>query len=375
MKYVPSALFLLMSVTMPFSVPAQTVEVTIGFIGPLSGEGAGYGNEARNAVTMAVEEINNRGEIPGVRLRTVFEDGKCAGRESLAAAQKLLTSDGVRMIIGGICSSETLAAARVTEPAGVILLTPFSSNPEITRAGEFVFRNCVNDLEGGRGAAQLVRDLGFRRPAVISEQSDYCLGLRGSFIDSLKKEAIPLAADETFLSSEVEFRTILAKIRAREPDVLVINPQTGVKGGMIVKQLRTMGWKIPVLGNNVFSSVDAAEAAGGQGALEGIKFVDAPEVSSEQGKALLEKYQQRFGPVQSTFLVAFAWDDAWLLAQAVRAVGTDTAKIRDYILSLPVFHGVAYDYHFDENGDMQGVPYAVKEIRDGRVAVLGSGKQ
>src|SRR5438309_1367757 len=94
---------------------ANNEPIKIGFIGPLTGDGAVYGEPYRNMVVMAVEEINKAGGVDGKSIEVVYEDGKCNGKDGANAAQKLVNVDKVQVIIGGVCSSETLAAVPVAE--------------------------------------------------------------------------------------------------------------------------------------------------------------------------------------------------------------------------------------------------------------------
>ena len=134
-----------------------------------SGDGAVDGIPLQRAVTLAVNEINLAGGIQGQNVEVVWEDGKCEARAATAAAQKLVTMDAVRVIFGGVCSSETLAMAPMTEGAKVILLSPSSTSPDITTAGDFVFRTAASDALAGRVAAQYAYEkLTKRRAAIIA---------------------------------------------------------------------------------------------------------------------------------------------------------------------------------------------------------------
>ena len=130
--------------------------ITIGFIGPLTGDAVSYGEPISNGVRMAVDDINQAGGVNGKMLEVIYEDGRCTNEDALNAAQKLVNIDGVKMIIGGACSGETLAMLPVTEAAGVVVISPSASSPDLTGAGRFFFRNSPSDAEGGRKLAELV---------------------------------------------------------------------------------------------------------------------------------------------------------------------------------------------------------------------------
>ena len=135
-----------------------TGAIKIGFIGPLTGDAASYGKPISNAVRMAVDVINQSDGINGRPIEVIYENGGCNKEDALRATQKLVYIDKVRMIIGGICSGETLAVLPIAEKEKIILLSPSSSSPELTGAGEYFFRNTPSDLKSGEKLAQLITE-------------------------------------------------------------------------------------------------------------------------------------------------------------------------------------------------------------------------
>ena len=121
--------------------PKERGVITLGFIGPLTGDAANIGQNAKSAVEVAVEEINATGGINGQTLNVIYEDGKCTGKDAANAANKLINVDNVLAIVGGACSGETSAFTGVAEESGTVVLSYCSSAPAITDAGDFIFRN------------------------------------------------------------------------------------------------------------------------------------------------------------------------------------------------------------------------------------------
>ncbi|MEK7185690.1 MAG: ABC transporter substrate-binding protein, partial [Patescibacteria group bacterium] len=159
--------------TNPSGAPvSETGPIKIGFIGPLSGDAAVYGETEKNAVEIALEEINQSGELKR-RLEVIYEDGKCSGKDAVTAAQKMINIDKVSIIFGGVCSSETLGLAPVVESNKVVLFSAFSSSPLISQSGDYVFRKSPSDSDFGKADAELIASQGIKRVAMISENSDY----------------------------------------------------------------------------------------------------------------------------------------------------------------------------------------------------------
>ncbi len=121
--------------------PTESEEIKIGAVLPLTGDGAKYGQSAKSGLDLAVEEINANGGIKGKFINVIYEDTKMEPKEGTSAVLKLLTIEKVPAIIGAMASSVTLAIAPIAEENKVVLLSPVSSSPLITDAGDYIFRN------------------------------------------------------------------------------------------------------------------------------------------------------------------------------------------------------------------------------------------
>jgi branched-chain amino acid transport system substrate-binding protein len=144
--------------------------IKIGFIGPLTGDTAVVGESALASAQIAIKEINDAGGILGKQVELIIEDGKCRGQDATVAANKLIHIDQVSSIVGGVCSSETIAAAPIAEKAGIVMISPGSSNPSITHAGEYIFRTYPSDSFQGKEAATYLYEKGYRKVAIFTSK-------------------------------------------------------------------------------------------------------------------------------------------------------------------------------------------------------------
>jgi len=133
-----------------------------------------------------------------------------------------------------------------------------------------------------------------------------------------------------------------------------------------------LGFKIPLLGAFAFSAPEAVQAAGGFEVMEGLEFVDAPGVESEAGLSFVERFAKRFPAPQSHFEVVLRYDSVFLLAQAVKQVGLDTERIKEFLYDMPSYRGIEYSYHFDKNGDAVGLPYVLKKWAGGKIITVSA---
>ena len=345
--------------------------IVIGFIGPFTGDAASYGEPVSNAVRLAVDEINERGGVSGRPLEVIYEDGGCDDFDAVNAAEKLVGFDDVEIIIGGVCSGETLAILPITEENNVLVLSPSSSSPDLSGAGEYFFRNNPSDARGGAFLADIVyRDDKHGRVAVISEDTNYAQALRGVFSTRFVDLGGEVVADESFESGTSDFRSILTTIKAANPDAIFINPQLEDAGGTIARQIAELGIDAQLYGSNILSGSEAIEVGGAS--VDGITFFDNPELDPSNTKAenFLANYQEQYGDLSIEFYLGAAYDAVYLLDQSIRAVGTDTDALREYFTNLRAFKGVIGTYSFDEYHDLSGVEPVLKRIENGEVVTI-----
>ena len=166
--------------------PTGEGPIKIGFVGPLSGDAAVYGESERDAVALAIEKVNADGGIDGRTLELIAEDGLCNGKDAANAMQKLVNVDGVKFVIGGFCSSESLAIVPIGEKNGVLMFSPGSSSPDLTGISDLFVRNYPSDATQGQILAELANSKGWTNVAFLQEQTDYALGVRNALQKALK---------------------------------------------------------------------------------------------------------------------------------------------------------------------------------------------
>ncbi|MDP2624995.1 MAG: ABC transporter substrate-binding protein [Candidatus Peregrinibacteria bacterium] len=330
--------------------PEENV-ITIGGIQPLTGDGASYGIEMQRVAEIALADVNEAWTEEGMELVIQWEDGGCNGNDASTAAQKLVDVNKVEVIFGGFCSSETLAAAPITEEAGVILLSGGSSSPDITDAGDYVFRTWPSDAFQGSILAKLANELGYTTVAIISEQQDYTLGISTVFTEEF--EALGgTVIEETFLSEDTDFKTQLTKLNNEGADAIFINAQTPIKGEVIIKQIQELGIDGPFLlndgvGTNTEVLTSYSEFL--EGAYTATVQIDE---NADEMIQLQTTYNELYGEdLTSTVYAASTYDAVWILANALTEVGNDADAIRDYLNTLEGYNGLMGNISFDENGD------------------------
>ena len=342
----------------------------IGVMLPLSGDAATYGLPIQKSIKIALDEVNVKG-VNGRKLELIYEDSKCNPKDGNAAAQKLVNIDKVKAIIGGVCSGETLGAAPITEANKVILISPSSTSPDITKAGDFVFRVAPSDAFAGVVASDYAhKDLNARKAAIISEATDYAQGLRRVFKENFVKLDGEIVADETYNPEDTDFRTQVTKVKAAKPDVIYIVPQTTQKVLLLVKQIREAGIQQQVLGSEAIPGA-RSEIKESPEIMEGLIGVEQKfDENATKAVALMTKYRQQtdIEPTLPQYM-AGAYDIVYLIADAIGKYGYDSEKIRDYLYAVKDYDGAVGKITIDENGDPI-MEYSVKQVKNGELVVL-----
>ena len=252
--------------------PKETGPIKIGFVAPLTGDVAGIGQNMKAATELAISEINKNGGINGRLITLIAEDGKCDGKEAVTAVTKLINIDKVPVIIGGACSSETVAPAPIAEKAKVVMLSPLSSNPSITTAGDYIFRNYASDsFQGVKAAEFAVNTLKSKNIAVLSCMSDWCQGLQQEFKNKAVSLGAKIAVEEKYDDKNTnDLKTQLAKIKAANPDLVYF---VGYTDGTIIglKQAKELGLNVKFLGGDAWNDPKIITNAGA--ASEGIIYL------------------------------------------------------------------------------------------------------
>ncbi|MBI5369895.1 ABC transporter substrate-binding protein [Candidatus Uhrbacteria bacterium] len=346
--------------------------IVLGAMDPLTGDGAVYGIPLQNATMLAVNEINAAGGIDGHQLQLVWEDSKCNPQDGSSAAQKLIEVDKIKFIVSGDCSGAALAAAALTEPAGVMLFSAAASSPDLSTAGDLVFRSYPSDaMAGDVIASYSIKKLGTKKVSVISEQTDYAQGLRKSFTAAAAEYGAEVVADETFNTGDTDFRTQVLKISTAAPDVLYIVPQTPAAGIQILKQLKENGFKGQLLVSDVMLGSDTIAK---NKTLYADIYSPTPELDStrEVTKRFLDNFQAAYGHApEYPASMAAAYDQIYMLKDAFPVSGVDPLKVRDWLYAVKNWPGALGDTSFDQNGDPI-IGYHIKHFVNGETIDLGA---
>jgi branched-chain amino acid transport system substrate-binding protein len=305
--------------------------IQVGFFGALTGPTATFAQSGKNGVTLAVEEINATGGVlGGKRLDLLVEDDRGEATEAASAVSKLITRDHVVALIGEQASSRTIAAAPIAQSYGVPMISPTSTNVEVTKKGDYIFRVCFTDAYQGAVIASFARKNLEARTAVqlVDVRNDYSVGLAEAFRSSFQRAGGRLLAELKYSEGDNDFSAQLTAIRPLDPDVLVV-PGYYTDAGLIARQAKALGLRAVLLGADGWDSPKLIEIGGE--AVEGAYFSNhySADDPSPAVRQFVVAYRKKYG-VDPDSIAALSYDAVKLLADAIRRAGsTEGKRVRD----------------------------------------------
>ncbi len=213
---------------------------------------------------MVVNEINRRGGVAGARLRVITRDDQSKHDDTANAVTKLISRDNVVAVIGEASSSAPLAPAPICQSNRVPMITPASTNPEVTKKGDYIFRVCFTDDDQGRALAHCAaRTLGLRRVALLTDvKSDCSRGLAKEFEQRFTQHGGQIATRSSHANGDSEFRAQLTAIRRATPEAVFV-PGYYTDVGQIAVQAKDLGLTVPLLGGDGWESPKLIDSAPG----------------------------------------------------------------------------------------------------------------
>ncbi len=344
--------------------PAMADPFVIGALDSLTGVGESYGVPLSQSKLLAVEEINAAGGINGRMIRLVIEDSKCTANDAIIAFRRLVDVEDVKIILGATCSGGTLGVAPLAEKEGIILFSPSSTSPDITTAGDYIFRTALNSSNMGVDLANTIWTDGISEIVTITESTDYVEGVRRTAVTQFEELGGTVLASERYSSDVIDFRSSLTRLLAENPGALLLAAQGEASGGAIVKQARELGYEGPIYTEVVPTAPEALSIAGE--AATGMKaVVPNPDLSTDIGMMFLENYKARYnGSAPWPWFQGSAYDDVYIAAECLGMTNDDqdTDGFRDCMYDITWSGAIGDSYSFDENGDVVGLSNVVIEI-------------
>ena len=355
--------------------PTAAQGIEIGFYGALTGPQATFALSGRNGAKLALDEINRAGGVLGKKLELLSEDDRNDPTEAASAVSKLITRNHVVALIGENASSRTLAAAPIAQSYQVPMVSPTSTNVDVTKKGDYIFRVCFIDPSQGKALALFARESLKAQTAsiLVDSKSDYSVGLAHAISEVFTARGGRVVSELKYAEGDSDFSAQLTSIRADKPDVIFV-PGYYTDAGLIARQARGLGITATLLGGDGWDSPKLAEIGGP--AVEGSYFSNHYSVDDPAPvvRAFVAAYKKAYGADPDS-IAASSYDAARLVADAIQRAGsTEGKRVRDALASTKDFPGVTGSITMDADRNPTKLPVILKVV-NGRFAFAAQVKE
>jgi branched-chain amino acid transport system substrate-binding protein len=355
-------LILIVSLALPFSCTKEKEPYKVGAVFSVTGRASFLGEPEKKTVEMIAEAINKVGGINGHRLELVLYDDESDETKCVLAVKRLIKKDTVPVIIGPSLSGNTLAVVKVANDAKVPLVSCAASNKIVTPVVDrkWIFKVPQSDTHAVEKIYDYLLKNGVKKIAVMSVSTGFGASGREELLRLAPEVGIEIVADERYGPKDTDITAQLTRIRGTDAQAIV-NWSVGPTQVLAVKNWRDLGMtNIPFYQSHGFGSRKNIELAGGaaEGVFCPLGRVNIPELvpADHPQKKVIEiynkAYQEKYNEPLSSF-GGHGWDALNLVIDALKAVGPDAAKIRDYIETRTNYigqHGVFNFSPTDHNG-------------------------
>lgn len=344
--------------------------IKIGVAGAHSGDLASYGLPTVNAAKLVVDEVNAKGGINGKKVELLIEDDVCKPEVSTNTATKLV-SQKADVVIGHICSGATKSALPIYKEAGIVLISPSATSPELTLSGQYpnFFRTIGHDNKQALPIADFVlNDLGAKKVAVVHDKGDYGKGLAEIAQDTIKKSGKgEVVLFEGVTPGAVDYSAIVQKIKQSKAEAVVFGGYHP-EASKIVSMMRKKRMDIPFISDDGVKDDTFIKVAGKDA--EGV-YATGPQDNSKNplAQAAHAAHKKAFNADAGAFFES-AYSAAVAIVNAIEKAGsTDQAALTKALQTEKVDTPVGNIY-FDDKGDAVGVGFSMYQVKDGKYVVV-----
>lgn len=343
--------------------------VTIAHAGPLTGSIAHLGKDDENGVALAISQANDKKIVidgKPVTFKMMSEDDQADPKVGTTVAQKLVDAK-VAAVIGHLNSGVSIPASEIYNKAGIPMISGSATNPTLTERGlKTVFRTVGRDDQQGPAIASYIAgELKAKKVALIDDKTAYGEGLANEVEKTLKTDKVNIVTRERTTDKETDFKAILTKVKAKNPDVVFYGGMDAT-GGPLIKQARELGIKAVFAFGDGACTDEMGKLAGA--AAEGMVCSQAGLPREAASKDFVDAFNAKFGEIKQ--YAPYFYDGTNAMIEAMKkANSVDPAKFGPEVFNVS-FTGATGKVEFDAKGDRKDAEMTIFKMKDGKVVPI-----
>ena len=342
-------------------------EIRIGAVLPLTGGAAQWGVPARNGVMLAVDQINAAGGINGRKIALNLQDDQCDPTKGVSAVQNLISTDKPVAIVGAVCSSVSLAIAPILEKNRIIMISPASTSPLLSNAGNYIFRDIPTDKLRADVFAKYIIDQGVKDLSILYINNDGGVGATDAFIQAYQKLGGTVRFKDAYQQGQTEYLSEVTKAKRASPEAIMIVSYPS-DTSILLRELRQLNFR-----GKIFALTEALDdpaivkAAGN--AANGVVYIVPAPAEGQQTTEFADQYKAKYGSAPPLY-AAEAFDAMYLLKKVCSEVPSlDPAQLADSLHAIRGYQGASGSITFQKSGDVIK-PMAIKRIVEGEPEII-----
>ena len=349
---------------------AESDVIKIAYIGPLTGDNTLYGTTQKNAITLAVDQVNAEGGIGGKQVVVEWNDDKSDPNETVSLASKVADDDSITAIFGPFSTTSAMACAQTLIDAKIPVCSGSVSHPDWSGMGEGrFFRGDSTQVQMMTAYADfLVNKMGVTKVAMYYVQSDWGVAVYDSFIEEFGKLGGKVVYSDMFPLGTKDFTPSLSKFKEHDSEYEVFFLAGHItEASLIVNQMRKLGIDKPLITNNSLQMQEYLDIVGENAEGQILLGYFAETGNTDRFEEFRKNFEERFGTKVDTH--AFNTTDLILVMfEALRNSGADREKFVEEMHKIKDFQGLQTKITMLENGDMDK-PFTPVVVKDGKFVV------
>ena len=353
--------------------PTPSNVIKMGVAAPLSGDQAQIGTDMANGVDLAIAEANAKQLLPGFSFESVRLDDQHNPAQAVNVAKKLVSDAQVLAVIGHFNSSCTGPASAIYNEAGLVQITPASTNPDLSKQGYKTFFRvaATDDVQGPKGAQYAAKTLKIKSIFVIDDKTTYGKGLADEFEKAARKLGIKILGHEGITQGEKDFTALLTKVKPLNPQMIFYGGIYG-EGALVIRQARGLGIKAQFMGGDGIAAMELIKLASpelAEGTICTMVGGDTKKIAGAE--EFIKAYEAKYGTLGQWS--AYGYDAAnVVLAAIAKAAKHDRPSVLGAMREIPSFKGVTGEIVFDEKGDNKNQFIGIFKVENGQLNYVGA---